>query len=282
MNRDHPKHREDHLAGDAVAPLDAFAASVDGSPAAGCPSYGPSLDDYVDGVLDADRQGEVEAHLQSCRPCRDEVDGLRRLLLRAAELPSTAQPRRDLWQDIAPRLKGRNFGQETPYPEVPKAPSQRSRTVVTAPWWAQFMAACLLMLVGYSVALWYPPSRGTEQGLAEKPEPGDGTEVASGKAAGRDLAALASSTPSFGFVAAEVELLRAKQSLLMVFMERQGEMPTETFELVRRNLEIIDQATRELHLALSQDPDNPRLEGRVLDNYRRELSLLRRLTGNDV
>lgn len=81
---------------------------------------------------------------------------------------------------------------------------------------------------------------------------------------------------------AEVELLRAKQALLMAFLQRREDVSPETFELLYRNLEVIDQATRDLMLALRRDPANPRLEVRVLDNYRRELSLLRRLTSRDV
>jgi hypothetical protein len=49
-----------------------------------------------------------------------------------------------------------------------------------------------------------------------------------------------------------------------------------TAEIVRRNLEIIDDAVREIRVALESDPTNPRLQKFLTAEYRRRSALLRR------
>ncbi len=298
--------------GTEMLTVDAYGGNHGESAQAGCSTYGPWLDDHVDGLLEAGRDAELTAHLTTCEPCRGDVAALRQLLRRVAELPTIVEPRRDLWQEIAPRLAAgtadshpvvsesvvpESVVPETVVPEsvVPEsgpAPAVAAPPVPSMiPWWAQAMAACLLIALGYSAALVLPPS-----GFVARPGDGSASPAVAETSAGerfsgpdlfvepRALTATSptATSPSAGFMLAEVELLRAKQALLMAFLQRREDVSPETFELLYRNLEVIDQATRDLMLALRRDPANPRLEVRVLDNYRRELSLLRRLTSRDV
>ena len=55
---------------------------------------GPLLTDYVDGTLPPDRQAEVEAHLQTCRTCRDEVTQAQAGWSAATSLSTPAAPAR--------------------------------------------------------------------------------------------------------------------------------------------------------------------------------------------
>ena len=63
------------------------------------------LDDFVDGHLEPPEQEEVAAHLESCPSCARELKSLRLLLKEAGELPEGLEPPRDLWPELALRLK---------------------------------------------------------------------------------------------------------------------------------------------------------------------------------
>ena len=59
------------------------------------------LHDYLDGELDEALVERLEGHVNQCVTCRGELDGLRLLLERAAALPRSIEPGRDLWPAIA-------------------------------------------------------------------------------------------------------------------------------------------------------------------------------------
>ena len=48
------------------------------------------LDDHVDGLLSAEQNAELEAHLADCAACRDELAQLRDLLAQPAALPRSS------------------------------------------------------------------------------------------------------------------------------------------------------------------------------------------------
>ncbi|MDP6778770.1 MAG: zf-HC2 domain-containing protein, partial [Candidatus Latescibacteria bacterium] len=118
------------------------------------------LNDYVDDQLTADAHGEVEAHLEGCDLCRDEVRFLRSLLADAAALPRSVSPDRDLWSGISDRMDG-NGGASVDFEEI------RRRS--TWPRWSLLAAAAVLLMAASSaitafiVRDWYGVS------LAEAP-----------------------------------------------------------------------------------------------------------------
>lgn len=67
---------------------------------------------YLDGELDRSGQMEMQAHLENCPACRDELEALRRLshLLRAAPQPEHTSPhhfKAQLMQQLPNRAEGR-------------------------------------------------------------------------------------------------------------------------------------------------------------------------------
>jgi anti-sigma factor RsiW len=52
------------------------------------------LDDYVTGELTEDARGPVADHIAACEICSAEVEGLKEILARAAELPKSIDPPR--------------------------------------------------------------------------------------------------------------------------------------------------------------------------------------------
>jgi hypothetical protein len=73
------------------------------------------LHDYVGGSLGADDLAVVEAHLDTCALCREELARTRRLIEGVAKLPRSIAPPADLWPAIQSRM------------ERPAAPPRRPR-----------------------------------------------------------------------------------------------------------------------------------------------------------
>src|SRR5262249_43686764 len=70
-----------------------------------CDEVRTKLDEYVDGELGEAAFQEIELHLAGCAECRGEERRMRALLARAAALPREIQPGRDLWPELAERLR---------------------------------------------------------------------------------------------------------------------------------------------------------------------------------
>lgn len=62
------------------------------------------LNDFVDCSLSASTAAEVAAHLADCPHCREQQLALAQLRAATAALPTSLQPARDLWPDIAAKL----------------------------------------------------------------------------------------------------------------------------------------------------------------------------------
>ena len=75
-----------------------------------CPDRETELNEYVDGALAPAARLGVERHLAECAGCREAVAELRRLVAQARDLPSGVEPGRDLWGEIATRIRGREEG----------------------------------------------------------------------------------------------------------------------------------------------------------------------------
>src|SRR4051794_24699323 len=58
------------------------------------------LDDYVTGDLTEDARAPVAEHVSVCAICSAEVEGLRRILERATDLPKSIDPPDEAWSNI--------------------------------------------------------------------------------------------------------------------------------------------------------------------------------------
>ena len=65
-----------------------------------CPEMEELLNDHVDQILSLPDQQRVNEHLESCAACRETTASLQKLRERAAELPESVEPPRDLWPGI--------------------------------------------------------------------------------------------------------------------------------------------------------------------------------------
>src|SRR5450759_4506848 len=58
------------------------------------------LDDYVTGDLPEEARPPVEEHIAACMLCSAEVESLKQILARAAELPKSIDPPANAWSNI--------------------------------------------------------------------------------------------------------------------------------------------------------------------------------------
>jgi len=214
-----------------------------------------TLQDFVDGWLDAAQEGRVREHLAACARCRAEERQLRRLLARVAELPRTVAPPHDLWPGVAARLGGRRASPPAEVEAIERP--RRARSWNVRRWVLQTAAAIVFTALGAALGRLIPD-------------------------AGETTAAAVRPASSSAFAAAETEYLRAKDALWLVAASRRDELSPVTMEIVRRNLVLIDEAIWELRQALAADPGNPHLESLLLAQHRRGLDLLRRLSARSA
>jgi anti-sigma-K factor RskA len=204
------------------------------------------LDDHVDGLLSAEQNAELEAHLADCAACRDELAQLRDLLAQTAALPAELLPERDLWAGIAAEIEPSSSAARQPTP------------VVTPPWHTRprvlLLAAALL--VGTTAVV---------TRLLDSPAPAPSVAVAP-EPAPAPLAPLAW----------EQEMTTASTALSQTLDARKGDLRPATVAILEDNLAIIDSAIEECRAALDGDPANTDLEGALFEAWQRKVGLLER------
>lgn len=225
------------------------------------------LDDYVGGELAAPDEREVRRHLMQCDDCRAEERALLALLDEAAALPTSIQPSRDLWAEIAPRLQPRETVAAPA--EVPVIGPRHARRV---PWWMQAAAAVLLVTTSSLVTLSVVGDRGPADPVAAAPAAGTPVQNAPVTATqpARSDAALASFRP------AEQEYQVAIDDLQKLLDTQRGRMSPRTAATVEANLRVIDKAIQESSAALAADPNSRELARMLSTAYDAKLDVLRR------
>ena len=159
----------------------------------------------------------------------------------ARQLVTGISPERDLWPGIADTIA---------------APKRRRWTPVFA------QAAAVVLLVGASSAITY---------VAVKEDVRPIVQVESD---------LIFEQASFGNrYSLGPGFQDARNALVAEFEVELERLPAETREDVQANLELIQNAIREINEALEQEPGNAQLQARLLRAYLDELDMLRRVGG---
>ena len=196
------------------------------------------LSSYLDDDVSALERMRVESHLLQCEQCRAELDGLRRVVRRAAALDDRP-PQKDLWAGIAERI-GRAGSPDV----VPLAPFRR-RFVFSVP---QLVAAAAV-LVAFSAGGAALLMRGTAVSTEAIP-----------------------ATPAAQITAGYDQPIRELQQTLQ---QRRGQLDTSTVRVIEQSLTVIDADIRQAREALARDPNNPYLNGHLQHALDRKLELLR-------
>lgn len=207
------------------------------------------LDEYVDGDLDEAAFQEMELHLGGCAECRAEERALRALIAEAAGLPREMRPARDLWPELAERLRGAEGARLV-------APPVRSS------WRSPMaMAAAASVLVALAATLWV-------RGHGPRPAPG----VTPGT-----LVTVAFVDPGADLLATEREYARATADLMAAIESQKAVLTPETRQVLDANLKTIDEALAQVRTALRKDPGNGALTHLLTSTHQKKLDALQRV-----
>jgi len=200
-----------------------------------CDHMESRLHDYLDGLLSGNGRAAVEAHLERCPACRDALARWQELRADTASLPREILPPRDLWPNIATRIEA------APIRPVPRFWQQTWRWTLPVA-----AAAAVVLAVLYGI--------GQFRDAGVMPRPG--------------------SQAAFEQDAAEAAYEAARTELLQALDAREEALAPDTLKTVEENLQVIDDAVREIRTALDDDPANPRLLRMLMATRRKELGFL--------
>jgi anti-sigma-K factor RskA len=213
------------------------------------------LDDYVTGDLSEQARPPVEDHVASCALCADEVEGLKRILTRAAELPKSIDPPTDAWLNIRSAIAR----DET----AVRAGSAVSRSGIRQRRYVLAAAAILIAVLssaGTSLYMKGHYSGARSTGVANS---------SSGEATPATLAA---------FTIEENNYLRTASMLQDLLDQQEASLAPETVAQLKASLRTIDEAILEARNALARDPANKLLVQMLSASYKQKVDLLRRTT----
>jgi anti-sigma factor RsiW len=219
-----------------------------------------SLSDYLDEELDLSRREELEAHLLDCAECAATLDELRRVVMRARELPhepspelseSASEPMPDLWPGIEAAIATR------PRVKLVHGSGWNERRVTFT--FTQLAAACLAIAIVSGTAVWYARTTGRHD--AGQLIPGSDAVTA---------VAPAATTPAATTAAVE-ELRRA-------LANGRDDLDPGTVQTLEESLITIEVAILQARRALDADPRNSYVRAHLDETMRRKVELLHRAT----
>jgi anti-sigma factor RsiW len=212
------------------------------------------LSEYLDGGLrDAERE-ELEEHLASCDGCTDALEGLRRVVTTAQDLPDVP-PATDLWPAIAAQITPPESGRE-PAREPRRSPFWRLRFSFSVPQLAA--AGIAVFLVSVTAAWWMASSLAPDTDYLSLGGPATSESV------------LAASNRAY------VEFGQEVNSLKRLLVEEGDKLDPETVRVIEKNLKIIEAAIAQSRLALDTDPANSDVQRHLVATMGGKVKMLRR------
>src|SRR4051812_42874664 len=207
------------------------------------------LDDYVTGDLAEDARAPVAEHVAGCEVCRAELEGLKRVVDRAATLVRSIDPPAEAWGNIRSAILEDE--------RVAKRNDPRSpRSFWLAPVVLAAAGALIVAVLSSAGTALYLRSR-----AASPQTPAATTE----KNATATLAA---------FTVEENNYLRTADVLQELLDQQEGSLAPETVAQLNASPRTIDEAILEARNALARDPANNVLVEMLSANYRQKVDLL--------
>jgi anti-sigma-K factor RskA len=214
------------------------------------------LDDYVTGDLSEEARPPVEEHVASCALCSAEVESLKRILARAAELPKSIDPPADAWSNIRSAISRDE--------SAVKGDSTFSRSRLWQRRYVLAAAGILIAVVSSVGTTLYMNTR-----YSTPRNSGGVANSSSGEGTPATLAA---------FTIEENNYLRTASMLQDLLDQQEASLAPETVAQLKASLRTIDEAILEARNALSRDPANKLLVQMLSASYRQKVDLLRRTT----
>lgn len=214
------------------------------------------LDDYVTGELTEEARPPVEEHVATCALCTAEVESLKRILARAAELPKFIDPPADAWSNIRSAI-ARDAS-------AVRADNSVSRSGI---WQHRYVLAAAAILVAVLSSV------GTALYLN-----GHYSGERSGGGVANNSSSEAPPATLVAFTIEENNYLRTAAMLQDLLDQQEGSLAPETVAQLKASLRTIDEAILEARNALARDPANKMLVEMLSASYRQKVDLLRRTT----
>ena len=222
-----------------------------------CERYLTSIQELADGTLGPIRRAELELHLESCDACRALLADLERIRQAAASLDRLAPPEH-VWLQIAGRL--RQEGRVT----APAAVAPRGRH-------AALLAIAAALVLAVAGSLYMLSSRqsgdGSPAAVAGTPPAGNAT---GGNATGGDA------VQSIGaeLQLAEQHYQNAIAGLEQAMKVEDGALDAQTAGMLKKHLELIDQAIAESRAAVRAEPQSAAALDSLFDALKQKVVLL--------
>jgi anti-sigma-K factor RskA len=212
------------------------------------------LDDYVTGELTEDACGPVADHIAACAICAAEVESLKRILARAADLPKSIDPPAEAWSNIRAAIE-RDEHAVAAHDASSRSGFWRQPYLLAA-------AAILVAVLSSGGTALYMSSRGVDGNSPNS--------IAGNASAGATPATLVA------FTIEENNYLRNVAVLQDLLDQQEASLAPETVAQLKASLRTIDEAILEARTALARDPANKMLIEMLSGNYRQKMDLLRR------
>ena len=216
-----------------------------------------TLNDYVDGVIDAATIVRVDKHLANCAGCSAELSSMKELIASTAALSRSVLPEDDMWTDLKASIEQRKeVVLRSPSNAGPHA-SKSSRSAQA--WWHHrgLLSAAAVLLVVASSATTVLVLRNAP---VEQIPP----------------AAVAPLGLPRSFRVAEGQYVNAIEELRRAVDDQRSRLSPQTIRTVDHSLAVVDSAIAEARVALLADPNNRTLVELLSTSYQRKLDLLRR------
>ena len=224
-----------------------------------------TLNDYVDGALDAAAHADVERHLHTCADCALVVSELQQIVREAASLPALNPPS-DIWRRLNSRLEasaaptglkaeGKRQRAEGPGQGVER---RGKRSWRFAPAWALATAAALIAATAIGVR---------HAGIiGRRVQPVESVS---------DVALSVESE----LREAEGHYQKAISGLQQIADAGRGTLDPATAATLQKSLAVIDQAINESRAALRTDPGNVSAQASLLEGLKAKVTLLQDTIG---
>ncbi len=206
-----------------------------------CSEVVSRIDGYLDGRLRPEDEEALRNHIAECPACAEEADAVKDLRRRAARLPRSLDPPRDLWPEIATRIAAETV--------------VRGRFVRRA-----LLAAAAVALLAGSVVTAYMVGRSQV-----------GTTVENRQVV--ETGPLEIVLASFEGLGVD-DYLVTRSELLGALEARRDDLSPETLEVLMANLKVIDDAMGKIAQALGEEPGNQFLMKQLAAAYRRQINFL--------
>jgi hypothetical protein len=214
-----------------------------------CENYRDAIQELADGTLGPIRRAELQVHLDGCPRCRALAADLSRIAGLAGSLDRLSPPD-TAWLQIAGRL--RQEGRVTARARAPRAAQRRIAALA--------IAAALVIAIGASILVLLP--RGADQPAQQQTQQGN--------AAPEDpVQSIANE-----FRLAEQHYQNAIAKLEQAATSDEDVLDPQTAAILKKNLQVIDQAISESRDALRVEPQSAAARDTLFEALKRKVVVL--------